>query len=313
LTSFDNYDIIYIKSRKEGGATMKKWIWRIILSIIIIGIVTLVSVITQQNWVGIFYSTILALFTPEIKEFIKCSKKKQIRLSYSYLFRIQVNGNYLLVKDAQGRDQYQPVGGVYKYDSEKLDLEELCDGVYDNVFNGEENLTDDLRIIVSKKKLKKFTNWFKTGILRENLTNLGREFKEELIDSNIIDKNLFSTINYEYIGSTTQKSFNQDLGMEQIRHFDIVKLTLTFPQSKHLSKLISKQSDKYIFATKDHIERGCIQYCGKRYKIANHSKLILVDPTLKLEKESEITKYSTDICLIDNNNIEKTTHTLLQV
>ena len=40
---------------------------------------------------------------------------KDIRLSCAYLFQIkQTNGRYLLIK---GRriDQYQPIGGVYKY------------------------------------------------------------------------------------------------------------------------------------------------------------------------------------------------------
>ena len=39
---------------------------------------------------------------------------KNIRLSCAYLFRIKYNGKYLLVKGNR-IDQYQPIGGVYKY------------------------------------------------------------------------------------------------------------------------------------------------------------------------------------------------------
>ena len=39
---------------------------------------------------------------------------KNIRLSCAYLFRIRYNNKYLLIKGNR-IDQYQPVGGVYKY------------------------------------------------------------------------------------------------------------------------------------------------------------------------------------------------------
>ena len=42
-------------------------------------------------------------------------RKKEIRLSFSYLFKIQIDGKYLLIKGNRLKNQYQPVGGVYKY------------------------------------------------------------------------------------------------------------------------------------------------------------------------------------------------------
>ena len=40
-------------------------------------------------------------------------RKKEIRLSLAYVYRIHINGKYLLIK-SRTRDYYQPVGGVYK-------------------------------------------------------------------------------------------------------------------------------------------------------------------------------------------------------
>src|SRR5690606_16831147 len=48
--------------------------------------------------------------------FLKCSfSSKELRLTISYLYNIEVNGKYLLVKSHRLQDTYQPVGGVYKY------------------------------------------------------------------------------------------------------------------------------------------------------------------------------------------------------
>nr|WP_241158244.1 hypothetical protein [Adlercreutzia sp. ZJ138] len=35
-------------------------------------------------------------------------------MSAAYLFRIKVGGKYLLIRGNRIKDQYQPVGGVYK-------------------------------------------------------------------------------------------------------------------------------------------------------------------------------------------------------
>lgn len=40
--------------------------------------------------------------------------RRYVRVSISYLYRIRVESEYLLIKGGRF-DQYQPVGGVYKY------------------------------------------------------------------------------------------------------------------------------------------------------------------------------------------------------
>lgn len=39
---------------------------------------------------------------------------KEIRISVAYLYKIKIDGSYLLTKGSK-IDQYQPIGGVYKY------------------------------------------------------------------------------------------------------------------------------------------------------------------------------------------------------
>lgn len=255
-----------------------------ILSIIII--VSLLSYFFKQAWILLFYSTIISLFPSEIKKLfstIVCAK--YIRVSYSYIFRIQINGYYLLVKDEQGRNNYHPVGGVYKFRSEQIDISDRFEGSYDGLFNDTEDTQDDLRLIIKKNKLKEFKNWFSKGVQRENLFNLSREFKEELIVRNILPMDVFNCIKYKYVGSYETKSYNEVLKMDQLRHYDIIDLKLTSSQKKYLKKINKNPTDLYLFANKNNIENGCIETAGNRYEIANYTKLVLIGTPYKLSKE----------------------------
>ena len=60
------------------------------------------------------------------------NKDSLIRISFAYLFRIQVDGKYFLVKNGRGTQKYQPVGGAYKYNKvEKRILSSEFQIVYD--------------------------------------------------------------------------------------------------------------------------------------------------------------------------------------
>ncbi len=260
--------------------------YKIIGIISIIFVVTIITLISKEPWFLVLYNLILALFIDEIKRlFYKLPNIHQVRVSYSYIFRIEVSGNYLLVKDEQGRNNYHPVGGVYKYNPEELDIGENFNGEYDGLFNATFDTKDDIRLIIDKKKLDDFNTWFASGKNRENIENLSREFKEELIDRNILSKEAFNTIKYKYIGSHTQKSYNENLHMKQIRHFDVFSIKLTNAQRKDLEQLMSKSSAQYLFATKDIINTGTAHFSGKNYNIAEYSNLILTSSSSDLKKE----------------------------
>ena len=42
-------------------------------------------------------------------------RNKEIYLSFSYIYRIEIDGKYLLVRGRRMKDRYQPIGGVYKF------------------------------------------------------------------------------------------------------------------------------------------------------------------------------------------------------
>lgn len=255
---------------------MKKQ-YKILFVFIIILVVSLIAYYYKQPWVLLLYNTVLALFPNEIKNiFYRIPNSNSIRLSYSYIFRIEVHGCYLLVKDEQGRNNYHPVGGVYKYDEESVDISERFEGVSDNLFNATADIQNDLRIIIKRNRLKQFRLWFSTQENRENINNLYREFFEELIKTGILPEPDFKQFKYKYIGSYTQKSYNEQLKMQQIRHFDVLNIKFTSVQKECLNQLMSQPSKKYLFARKQDICDGYMQFAGNRYDIAEYTKLILI-------------------------------------
>lgn len=177
------------------------------------------------------------------------------------------------------------MGGVYKFDSEQVDISENFDGSYDGLFNDTEDTQDDLRLIIKKNKLKTFKKWFSKEIQRETLSDLSREFREELLERKILSSDVFKNIKYKYVGSYTAKNYNDILKMNQIRHYDIVDLKLTNVQKKHLKTKNNTPQDYYLFATKNNIENGCIETGGNRYEIAKYTKMILIGTSYKLKKE----------------------------
>lgn len=259
---------------------------KIIAAIIVVLISSIIAYFFEEPWVFALYNLVLALFAGEIKnKFSAFTNNKQIRVSYSYIFRIEIQGKYLLVKDEQGRNNYHPVGGVYKYYPDDIDVSELFNGEYDGLFNATKDTEDDLRLKIRKSKLKSFNKWFFTEKNRENSDNLGREFNEELIDRNILDEKIFSEIKYKYVGSYRKKSFNKELKLNQIRHYDIFTIKPTNAQRTFLQKLMKNNSEDYIFATQENIINGVVHSACNKYEIAEYTKLILNIKTNELTKE----------------------------
>lgn len=272
-----------------------KWYIKLIIVLLIITAVTLGIYFLGIAWLSILYTTILALFTNEIKSGIKSiitffKRNKQIRISYSYLFRIQYKNLHLLVRDEQGRNDYHPVGGVYKYYPSEIDIEEAFNGEYDGLYDINSDTDNDLRLIIARKKIKAFNSWFNLSTGREAYTNISREFKEELISTKLLSDTIFKTINYKYVGSCSKTDFNKRLKMKQLRHYDIFTLRLTDEQKKQLDTLKNRNNKRYIFASEKEIETGKVFYGGQTYLISDSSKYVLLKNAHSLNKEILVTE-----------------------
>ena len=115
---------------------------RICIAVMIIVAVSIAINYWDGRWIGVFYTTILALFPNEIKsvfgKFLKFGENIRIRVTCAYHFRI-MNSNYLYLLIDEHEDKiFRPVGGVYKFDS-TLDIATEFEGEYD----GMRGLVDD--------------------------------------------------------------------------------------------------------------------------------------------------------------------------
>ncbi|MEN6593949.1 MAG: hypothetical protein ABFC31_03235 [Clostridiaceae bacterium] len=217
------------------------------------------------------------------------NKNEYIRISFAYLYRIKIFDKYLLVKNSRGTRKFQPVGGAYKFnDAERLYLSEkfhICDDSGIPVDNTSKN---DYRLHLKAKYLRRFIRRFNSTQNREMLSDLSREFIEELIKPQIVH---FDKIAYRYLG--------RDFSRIQIsRHFncyelllaDIVEVILDEQQQTELEVLLTHASTEFGFFNSEDIKR-----CGIKPRtndmhesIGDHTRKILVEYEESLTK----TRYS---------------------
>lgn len=221
-----------------------------------------------------------------------------VRISFAYLYRIKVGNKYLLVRNARGTEKYQPVGGVYKlHGSEKLELKNRYQVSDDDKISIDESSKDDYRLRLENRHLRKFIKRFDSRkASRESMENLGREFREELIEPGLLK---WSQIRYRICGRhITPLEFGKHFQIYEILLADVVELLPTKEQEKDLEKLVQKKSDEYIFATADEIRSlGVNTHTGKlSASIAEHSEKIIQEKETTLIRTSVTGKcYTVDL------------------
>lgn len=183
---------------------------------------------------------------------------KPVRVTVAYLFRIEVNGKYILIKrHKKDRVGYQPVGGAFKFFKEenrelfdKLGIEP-CDHV-----PRDEDTECDLRIRINKRKnLIEFLNWFESRKNRE--IDPWREFFEELIEPGLLPSETFRYVKYVFIGKHTEGILPSPVfPIDEFRYVEIYELRPeTDAQKTAIANLLNRQGE-IIFASPDEIRKG---------------------------------------------------------
>lgn len=193
-------------------------------------------------------------------------RKKSIRLSCAYLFQIKYNNRYLLIKGKR-IDQYQPVGGVYKYHESfnrlKEDLE-LSDESEIRFYEG-----GDLRLIARGKYLLKFIDWFDTKKNRE--VTVIRELIEELEPAGLSIEQLIKETQIEYLKTIKEPiEFSPHFQMDELKIFDIFEADIPI---EILNKVL--ESDDFCLVEGEDIEKNCFTKDGLSKKISATSKYIV--------------------------------------
>lgn len=220
-----------------------------------------------------------------------------VRISFAYLFRIKVGDKYLLVRNARGTDKYQPVGGVYKLKGrEKNELKNRYKVMDDDKISIDASSRDDYRLRMENRYLRKFVKRFDGKIRRERVDNLGREVKEELVETGIIN---WTKIKYRFCGRhMTELRFSEHFQIYELLLADVVELLPTAEQERDLLMLMQQQSDAYYFATAEEIESLGVNTASGKLKetIGDHTKKIIQENEGKLMSISGVGEiYTADL------------------
>lgn len=181
-----------------------------------------------------------------------------VRVTVAYLFRIELNGKYVLIKrHKKDRVGFQPVGGAIKYFKEEN--RELFDklGVEPCDFVPRDEHTDqDLRIRIKKRKnLTDFIKWFESRKNRE--IDPWREFYEELIESGFLPASEFTHIKYVYIGKHTEGILPSPVfAIDEFRYAEIYELRPETDGQKKAIANLTNYPEQILFVSPDEIRKG---------------------------------------------------------
>lgn len=184
-------------------------------------------------------------------------RNQPVRVTVAYLFRIEVNGKYALIKrHKEDNKGFQPVGGCYKYLKEEN--RELFDELGIEPCNHvprDENTEHDLRIIIKKRKnLVAFLKWFESRKNRE--LDPYREFCEELSNTGFLSNEVFKNIKYVFIGKHIEGVLKSPVyPQDELRYADIYELRTENDAQKQAIIDLKNRADEILFATPDEINK----------------------------------------------------------
>lgn len=268
---------------------MKKVICSVITILVLCGfIIKEISVSTPLsntiialfiNFISVLIGFIINEFwnnSKELKLIFQCYTKhrnEKVRVSIAYLYRIKIDGKYLLVKSKRITDQYQPVGGVYKTYESANNIMKHLQVVDESGYKFDKNLRNDLRIMVPSKNLHKIIQWFESRKDRE--LDPIREFYEELIVPRFLNKDVFAYFDYHFVfQKRTNIKYSNHFNCNEILIYNIYELLPNQNQEKELRETMKKNYNEFKWF--DYQDIKCLgNTADGDYRIGEHTLHIL--------------------------------------
>jgi hypothetical protein len=197
---------------------------------------------------------------------------RPIRITMAYLFRIELDGQYLLIRNNRAIEGFQPVGGVYKYlkyeNSELFDKQGL---IPDTKISRDKIGENDLRLQMKRRcKLIWFINWFAKKKNRE--VDPWREFYEELLNTGVLTLDNFPHIQYRFVRQHRELKYSKHHKILEYRVADIYELQFTSEKQKdEIRRLMEAGHNDVLFATNEDISKGE----KDNFKITEHTYKII--------------------------------------
>lgn len=183
-------------------------------------------------------------------------REKNIRLSFSYLYKIEVDGKYLLVRGNRMKDRYQPIGGVYKFYPEAKTFLDSIQYVPDTKMKNNDE-TDDLRIQIKGQNLLKFFDWFTS--MQDREYDPCREFYEEVLQDGTLPEEKFRHLKYRKVNVHNKGiTWSEYLNINEVLYADIFDVTLSEEQKEIVRRAVKEHPEKLCLASPD--EMRCRRY-----------------------------------------------------
>lgn len=183
-------------------------------------------------------------------------RKEDIRLSFSYLYKIEVDGRYLLVRGNRMKDRYQPIGGVYKFYPEAKTFLDSIQYVPDTEMKNYDE-TNDLRIQIKGKNLLKFFDWF--TLMKDREYDPYREFYEEVLKDGTLPEEKFRYLKYRKVNIHNKGiTWSENLRTYEVVYADIFNVTLDEEQKELVRRAVKEHPEKLCLASPD--EMRCRRY-----------------------------------------------------
>jgi hypothetical protein len=199
-------------------------------------------------------------------------RNQKIRISASYLFRIKLDNHYLLIEGNRWRQQYQPVGGVYKMSSGAREMMNRLGVLDDDLVAIDAASRNDLRIRVPASNLISFIRWFESGQSRE--TSSWREFYEELIKPGLLSAEKFPFILDNFVRREIRPlRFSSYAQSMELLVADIRELLPTADQEAALRSLKETEHPELRWVTADEIMR-------RGAKPGEAQEIVIAEPAL---------------------------------
>lgn len=207
------------------------------------------------------------------KLFLIRLKSLPLRISFASLIRIKIDDKYVLIKSRRFSDLWQPVGGVYKFFDSNIRIDF---GLQDDNGLFKESDPNELRLSFPPDKIYRvfdFMKWFDSRRGRE--ISPDREFREELLDQNILNADLFKEVHFEFIQRHFQLALSGKFKLWELMAFEIFELKLSDLQKNQIKDVLKTDRKDVILLTKNEIDHDGFKLDGNDFRIGGQTKYIL--------------------------------------
>ncbi|WP_412475766.1 hypothetical protein [Halobacteriovorax sp. YZS-1-2] len=222
-----------------------------------------------------FFTLLIELLVNHINiiwNIIRSVFHKKIRISFAQLIRVEIEDKYLLVLNSRIKNTFQPPGGAIQYYDNKI-LTEYSLSEDEGYRNSPK---EDLRkTLIVPRKLCSLYDWFFSRKDRE--ISPEREFREELLKTNILPSKEFDQIRLSYSKTVTPKiKYSDQFDKYECFIFEIFDFIPTDSQRSWMTENIKESNNDYILLSKEEISRGgYVASKNQSYQLGTQTKYIL--------------------------------------